>query len=65
MNSIDVTPPSYVQNNITGTAGVFQVGNATLTGSLLTASIYIKNNDAINPKNAFSKESVEIKSLLS
>ncbi|MCL4558428.1 MAG: IPT/TIG domain-containing protein [Deltaproteobacteria bacterium] len=45
MKSIDVTPPSYAQNNLPGKAGLFQIGNATLTGNLLTAPIYITNND--------------------
>ncbi len=46
INSINVTPPLAGQN-ITGKAGVFQVGNAILNGSLVTAPVYIVNNDSV------------------
>ncbi len=44
MNSINVTPPSAGQN-ITGKAGVFQTGSAVFNGSMVTATVYIVNND--------------------
>jgi IPT/TIG domain len=44
IKSIDVTPPNAGQN-IAGKAGVFQSGNTVLSGMLVTAPIYIKNND--------------------
>ena len=44
IKSIDVTPPNAGQN-ITGKAGVFQSGTTVLNGMLVTAPIYIKNND--------------------
>jgi sugar lactone lactonase YvrE len=47
LKSIDVTPPLAGQN-MTGKAGVFQVGNAIFNGSLVTAPVYIVNNDSVS-----------------
>lgn len=46
MRSIDVTPPSSGQNT-SGTAGVFQEGNAVFDGNKITATVYIVNNDSV------------------
>ena len=43
-DSIDVTPPLAGQN-ITGKAGLFQVGSAVFDGLTVTASIYITNDN--------------------
>ena len=44
IKSIDITPP-YAGQNFSGKAGVFQIGNAIFDGSLVTATVYITNND--------------------
>ncbi len=46
ITSINVTPPLAGQN-IAAKAGVFQIGNAVLNGSLVTAPVYITNNDSV------------------
>ncbi len=46
IKSIDVTPPTAGQN-ITDKASLFQLGNAIFDGSLVTASVYIINNDTV------------------
>lgn len=43
IKSIDVTPP-YAGHNYTGMAGVFQSGSTILSGTLVTAPVYIVNN---------------------
>jgi len=44
IKAIDVTP-SQAQKNQLGKAGLFQVGNVTLTGTTITGTLYITNND--------------------
>ncbi len=46
ITSIDVTPPLSGQN-ITGKAGIFQIGNAVFNGSMVTAPVYLTNNDSV------------------
>ncbi len=46
IKSVDVTPPS-AGRNITGKAGLFQIGNAMFNGNMVTATIYIINNDTV------------------
>ncbi len=44
IKSIDVTPPKANQT-ISGTAGLFQSGSTLFNGNLVTAPLYIVNND--------------------
>ncbi len=46
IKSIDVTPSSSGQNGA-GKAGLFQIGNAIVNGNLVTATVYIVNNDSV------------------
>ncbi len=45
IKSIDVSPP-HAGYNIPGLAGVFQSGSTVLSGSLITAPVYIVNNSS-------------------